>query len=742
MMAPMKKVMRLTSLFTALLGMAACVFVTASVPCFGQADRETWQPPEKILDAIGVKPGMRVGEAGAGRGYFTFPLARRVGPGGAVFANDISTSSLDVIRERVDSEGLKNIKVVEGAVEDPLFPEKNLDVIVMVYVLHMLERPIPFVKNLRSYLKPGGVLVIIERNTTVDRVHSPSFMTNRQILETLTGTGYALDRTETFLPRDTIYIYKMSTPSSAPAGEIHEAVAAGDLDTVRALIEADAALLESRDGRGNTPLISACAPLTRQVAVANLLLDEGASVNVSNKRRDTPLQWASFSLPGQDSELELIQRLVDKGADVNAQGYNGITPLHRAVQLGNIKVADLLIDHGADPNAYDKYSGAVGPSDISGTVLQVAINLSPSEEMAKWLVERGAKPNRKDSNGNTELHLAALKGYADLTRLLVGRGADVHAVNEYGRTALCYAAKHGYRSVADALIAAGAKESAVVEANYGKAPQLTATLKEGEAYLWYFGFLGYAVKTKGHLLLFNPQDIDESMEAGLANGHLNPNELAGLRVTVLITEPERRRYGPRAVELVKRIPGVSFVFSYMPAASSAGTLDASSYRLATPNVSFFVGGIQVHPIPAMGGGMGYLVEADGVKVLHAGLHVSGNVPSELDEYRKEIEFLKPFGPIDVAILSVFGHNNRVGTAYEPYIYLLDQLSPKAVYLLGANNPEQYPRCVEVLRARGIPVAYPEGGRAKGERFHYLRERASATAAAPASAIKPPQGTKP
>ncbi len=188
--------------------MAALVLLTAPGACLGQVARETWQPPEQILDAIGVKPGMRVGEAGAGRGYFTFPLARRVGPGGAVFANDISSSSLDVIRERAASEGLKNIKAVMGGVEDPLFPEKNLDMVVMVYVLHMLERPIPFLKNLHSYLKGGGSLVVIERNTTVERAHAPSFMTNRQILEAVSETAYRLDRTETFLSRDTIYIYK------------------------------------------------------------------------------------------------------------------------------------------------------------------------------------------------------------------------------------------------------------------------------------------------------------------------------------------------------------------------------------------------------------------------------------------------------------------------------------------------------------------------------------------------------
>jgi hypothetical protein len=351
----------------------------------------------------------------------------------------------------------------------------------------------------------------------------------------------------------------------------------------------------------------------------------------------------------------------------------------------------------------------------------VSINYGPNEEMAKWLVENGAKLNKKDSNGNTELHLAALKGYANLTQLLAKHGADVNAVNNYNRTALYYAAKHGYRTVADALIAAGAKESSIVETNYGKVPQLTAALKEGEAYLWYFRG-GYAVKTKGHLLLFNPEGIDESLESGLANGHLNPKELADQKITVLVTNPERWPIGPEVFELAKRIPGIDFVISHKPTVSGGGNPDLPSYRLAAPNESFSVGGIQVHTIPASAGGMGYLVEADGVKVFDAGLHVSDDNASNMAKYLKEIDFLKPFGPIDIAILSVHSHSNYIGIAYEPYLYLLDRLLPKAVYLQWANIPEEYTRCAEVLRARTIPVAYPEGGIEMGERFHYIREQ--------------------
>ena len=177
----------------------------------GQTDRETWQPPEKIMDSIGVKPGMRIGEAGAGHGYFTFPLARRVGSGGMVFANDISVDGLDAIKERAVREGLKNIRIVVGEVEDPLFPEKNLDMVVMVYVLHEVERPVPFLKNLQSYLKPGGLLVIIENTNTAQRGHIPPFLTKNQIIEVAGETGFMLERTLNFLVRDIICIFKRPT---------------------------------------------------------------------------------------------------------------------------------------------------------------------------------------------------------------------------------------------------------------------------------------------------------------------------------------------------------------------------------------------------------------------------------------------------------------------------------------------------------------------------------------------------
>lgn len=208
-MSHLKKIIR--TVYSILLINILFVFIMPAGRCFGQASRETWQPPERIMDSIGVRPGMRVGEAGAGQGYFTFPLARRVGIEGMVFANDISVASLDVIRERAVREGLKNIEIVVGKVDDPMFPEKNLDMVIMVYVLHEVEQPLPFLKNIRSYLKPGGLLVIIENTNTSQSGHFPSFLTKSQILEMVGKTGYEFERTENFLSRDNICIFRNPT---------------------------------------------------------------------------------------------------------------------------------------------------------------------------------------------------------------------------------------------------------------------------------------------------------------------------------------------------------------------------------------------------------------------------------------------------------------------------------------------------------------------------------------------------
>lgn len=509
------------------------------------------------------------------------------------------------------------------------------------------------------------------------------------------------------------------------AREIQQAVIAGDLNKVQALIDADLTLLESKDNSGNTLLIIACQ--TRQVSVANYLIDKGANVNAKTNIGGTPLFYLGRDM---DKYLDLVQHLIDKGAEVNVKLLlnRNWTLFFQTVKQGNLKAAKLLIDHGADINV----------KDTEGTPLQMVIyNLDPNcrnIEMAKLLIESGAKL-QEFSYGNTELHMVAMKGCTDLVPLLVKHGANVNAVNIYGHTPLYYATIHGHRKAADALIAEGANESTILEINYGKAQQLSEKLGDGEAYLWYLSgpASGYAVKTKEHLLIFNPLDIDESPEAGLANGYLNPHELTGQKITVLITHWA----GQNVSKLAEIMPGADFVLSFKPGSNiqpsgglkigtdTTGNSKIPPYRLANANESFSIGGIQVHtttaiPNQMLGNSLGYLVEADGVKIFYAGLHASDNDSLQVIKYRKDIDLLKPFGPIDIVILPIKG--NHIYLTYEPYLYLLDQLSPKVVYLMGDNlATEEHTKCIEVLQTCNIPVEYPEGGIAIGERFHYLRD---------------------
>jgi ubiquinone/menaquinone biosynthesis C-methylase UbiE len=119
---------------------------------------------EKALDAIGLAPGMVVGEAGAGDGYFTIPMARRVGPSGIVFANDISTRALRSLEQSSAREGLANIRTVVGEVDDPRFPQRDLQLVVVVHAFHDFSRPVEWLVNLKAYLRPGATVAIIDRD--------------------------------------------------------------------------------------------------------------------------------------------------------------------------------------------------------------------------------------------------------------------------------------------------------------------------------------------------------------------------------------------------------------------------------------------------------------------------------------------------------------------------------------------------------------------------------------------------
>jgi ubiquinone/menaquinone biosynthesis C-methylase UbiE len=141
------------------------------------------------MDAVGLKAGMLVGEAGAGHGFFTFKLSQRVGDRGMVIANDILPELLQYIEKKYTSRKITNIKTVQGVEDDPLFPRKNLDMIVIFDCLFEFTRPVQWMKNAKSYLKPGAKLVIVDPDPS-KMGSNEDIISRKQVLDYARAAGY------------------------------------------------------------------------------------------------------------------------------------------------------------------------------------------------------------------------------------------------------------------------------------------------------------------------------------------------------------------------------------------------------------------------------------------------------------------------------------------------------------------------------------------------------------------------
>lgn len=125
------------------------------------ADREQWQKPDQIMDALKIADGSLVGEIGAGGGWFTIRLARRVSQNGVVYAEDIQKEMLEVIRRRVEREGVKNVRTILGTTKDSRLPH-GLDAILIVGAYHEMENPVALLKDAAESLKPQGRIGIVD----------------------------------------------------------------------------------------------------------------------------------------------------------------------------------------------------------------------------------------------------------------------------------------------------------------------------------------------------------------------------------------------------------------------------------------------------------------------------------------------------------------------------------------------------------------------------------------------------
>jgi ubiquinone/menaquinone biosynthesis C-methylase UbiE len=127
-----------------------------------RAERVQEENPDAALDALKLVPGSTVADVGAGSGYMTVKMAKRVGAEGRVYANDIQPQMLTLLRQRLDRERIGNVNLVLGTFTDPRLPENTIDLILMVDVYHEFSEPQAMLRRMRTSLKPDGRLVLLE----------------------------------------------------------------------------------------------------------------------------------------------------------------------------------------------------------------------------------------------------------------------------------------------------------------------------------------------------------------------------------------------------------------------------------------------------------------------------------------------------------------------------------------------------------------------------------------------------
>jgi ubiquinone/menaquinone biosynthesis C-methylase UbiE len=132
-------------------------------------DRDEWQKPDLIMDELQIADGSKVADLGTGGGWFSIRLARRVGPNGRVYAQDLQALMIEATRRLVQREGLTNVVPVLGTDSDPkLPPNEELDAVSIVGSFHEMDDPahpediLTLLNHVARSLKPQGRLGVVD----------------------------------------------------------------------------------------------------------------------------------------------------------------------------------------------------------------------------------------------------------------------------------------------------------------------------------------------------------------------------------------------------------------------------------------------------------------------------------------------------------------------------------------------------------------------------------------------------
>lgn len=176
--------------------------------------RERAGEAARVMDLLGVRPGMAVADIGAGAGYYVTHLSRRVGPEGRVIAQDIERGYLDRLRNRVSRERLANVSLILGEPHDPRLPPGSVDLALLVHMYHEVAQPFGLLANLVPALRPGGHVAILDVDGSIERHGTPRAL----LVCELAAAGYRQTAWH-WVEGRTIYLAVFEPPAAAPEPE-------------------------------------------------------------------------------------------------------------------------------------------------------------------------------------------------------------------------------------------------------------------------------------------------------------------------------------------------------------------------------------------------------------------------------------------------------------------------------------------------------------------------------------------
>jgi ubiquinone/menaquinone biosynthesis C-methylase UbiE len=167
------------------------------------------EDPDTALDVLRIKKGAIVADIGAGSGFMTMRLSKRVGSTGTVYANDVQPQMLQMLQQRIDKARVMNIVLVQGTIDDPKLPAGTLDLELLVDVYHEFSEPQAMLRHLREALKPKGRLVLLEyrKEDPAIPIRPEHKMSVKEAKLEVEAEGFKLADVDESLPRQHILVF-------------------------------------------------------------------------------------------------------------------------------------------------------------------------------------------------------------------------------------------------------------------------------------------------------------------------------------------------------------------------------------------------------------------------------------------------------------------------------------------------------------------------------------------------------